>query len=55
MRHVGSMRFNEILVPATKYCSILLPVILVTVPFAPILQKHAIVSLVIVCTPSKHR
>lgn len=46
------MRFNEILVPATKYCSILLPIVLVSVPFAPILEEHAIISLVITCTPS---
>jgi len=53
MRHIGSIRFNEIVVPATKACSILLPIILVTVPFAPILEKHPIASLVIGCTPSK--
>jgi hypothetical protein len=51
-RHVGSMRFNEILVPATKCCSIILPIILVTVPFAPILEKHPVLSLALVCTPS---
>jgi hypothetical protein len=49
------MRFNEILVPATKWCSILLPIILVTVPFAPILEKHAVLSLALVCTPSRFR
>jgi hypothetical protein len=52
MRHIGSIRFNEIVVPATKICSFLLPIILVTVPFAPILEKHAIAALVIGCAPS---
>jgi hypothetical protein len=51
-RHVGSIRFNEILVPATKCCSIVLPIIMVTIPFAPILEKHPVVSLALVCTPS---
>lgn len=52
-RHVGSMRFNEILVPATKYCSLLIPVILVGVTLAPVLQQYAVVALVLVCIPSE--
>lgn len=46
------MRFNEILVPATKICSILLPVILISVTLAPALQRYAVVALVLVCIPS---
>jgi len=52
MHHIGSTRFNEIAVPATKICSFLLPIIMVTVPFAPALEQHGILCLMITCAPS---
>ena len=52
MRHIGSTRFNDIAGPVTKICSFLLPIIMVTVPFAPALDNQGILCLILTCTPS---
>ena len=52
MRHIGSTRFNDIAGPVSKICSLLLPIIMVTVPFAPALDNQGILCLILTCTPS---
>ena len=52
MRPITSIRSNKLAAPATKICSFLLPIIMVTVPFAPALKNHGIARLIITCAPS---
>lgn len=53
MRPIASSSHNTFAAPATKIASIVLPIIMVTMPFAPALQKHAVISLIITSAPSK--
>lgn len=53
MRPIASTPSNKFAAPATKIGSIVLPIIMVTVPFAPALQEHAVLCLIITCAPSK--
>lgn len=43
---------NKLAAPATKICSFLLPIIMVTVPFAPALENQGILCLILTCAPS---
>jgi hypothetical protein len=52
MRPVASTSPNKFAAPATKIASIVLPIIMVTIPFAPALQQHGVLCLIITCAPS---
>lgn len=55
-RHVGSIRFNNILVPTSKFLCFFLPLLSVAFPFAPFFDKRLSAALIISCAPSKsHR
>lgn len=53
MRPIASSSPRTFAAPATKIASIVLPIIMVTVPFAPALQQHAVLRLIITSAPSK--
>jgi hypothetical protein len=54
-RHVGSVRFNNILVPTSKFLCFFLPLLSVAFPFAPFFDKRLSAALIISCAPSKSR
>ena len=51
-RHVGSVRFNNILVPTSKFLCFFLPLLSVAFPFAPFFDKRLSAALIISCAPS---
>ena len=53
MRPIASSGPNTFAAPVTKIASIVLPIIMVTVPFAPALRQHGVLNLIITCAPSK--
>ena len=53
-RHVGSIRFNTILVPTSKFFCFFIPILSVVFPFAPFFNHRLPAALIISCAPSMY-